>query len=588
MAERASQMEDAPNTIKLEDIYHESYRHPGAKVSGPLLAANNSSSSIGIEAKTEEERRNEEHTIHRATDELDDLSTLLNRLNLRHKAAYCSMILQKCEELWRYAPCDGGEQETQDSSTTPSGSSSQVSATSSNKRSRRELDDNDGEKKGLKKLKAIGPRAADVEPNFLLACPFYKVNPYMYSSCSQFKGGDISKTGNHLRKAHAGEYHCRSCYKSFENAQQEITHSQGTFCRSTRGPSVREIIPISKTKGKNGKERWYWIWEKLFPDMRAPNNPWWSEDVGREQIMLSVLKRLRDRDDDASPSDWTQALLSEWRTFPPEHLPDLQQQMIQEADNDGSDEGPNPNNARQPSSLDGPSIHVSSTSDPEPVENSSIENVQVDSPQACPQLRTSEYGGSDTAELPEDPSGSYHIVHSRETDDLSFTGRTSMAARSKGKAIDRGPAQRETTPSSNFDDTVKLPGLNIPDLATSTNNPSPGFWAWPNEYGGESFYNFEDVDFSRDDAFGMLLHSEGILQVNSFDEDAVGGDHETNDWEGLDLDYGALGLDAYPFEAGAEDSVNLDYFNRWVRSLELDSAMGARPSQEFSPQNGQK
>ncbi|RWA06076.1 hypothetical protein EKO27_g9029 [Xylaria grammica] len=587
MAERASQMKDAPNTIKLEDIYHEGYGHPGPKVVGPLLAANNSSSSKGTEVKEEDEQRNEEHTIHHATDELDDLSTLLNRLNLRHKATYCSMILQECEELWRCAPCDGGEQETQDSSATPSGSSSRVSSTSSNKRSRRELGDNNSEKKGLKKLKATGPRAVDVEPNFLLACPFYKVNPYMYSSCSQFKGGDISKTGNHLRKAHAGEYHCRSCYKSFENAQQETAHSQGTFCRSTRGPSVREIIPISKTKGKNGKERWYWIWEKLFPDMRAPNNPWWSEDVGREQIMLSALKRLRDRDDALSPSDWTQALLSEWRTFPPEHLPDLQQQMIPEADSDGSNEGPNPNNIQQSSSRAGPSIRVSSTPDPKSAENSNGENAEVYSPEACPQSRTSEHEGRGAAELPDDPSGSYRIVQSRETDDSSSIGRANMAAGSKGKAIDRGHAQRETTPSSNFDDTVKLPGRKTPDLATNTNNPFLGFWAWPNASGGESFYNFDDLDFSRDDAFEMLLQSEGIPQVNRSEEEVLGGDRQTNAWEGLDFDYGASGLDAYPFEAGAEDSVTPDHFNWWLRSLEQDSAMGGWPSQEFPPPNGQ-
>ncbi|GAW18407.1 hypothetical protein ANO14919_078820 [Xylariales sp. No.14919] len=556
MAERVSQAKEAPSTIKLEDIYHEGYGHLEAGIAGPLPDVDNNSSDIGIDAEAEDEQRNDEHIMHHSDDELDDLTTLLHRLNLRHKAAYCSMILQEYEELGRCAPCDEGEQQTHDSSGTPSGSGGRVPSTPSNKRSRREPNDNDSENKGPKKLKATGPRAVDVEPNFLLACPFYKVNPYMYSSCSQFKGGNISKLGTHLRQAHAGEYHCRSCYKSFKNAQQETVHSQGTFCRSTRGPSVLTILPISKSKGKSGKERWYWIWEGLFPDMRAPNDPWWSEDVGREQTMLSVLKRLRGRDDNLSPPDWIQALLCEWRAFPPEHLPDLQQQIILEAESDGNEARSNPNNVQRLSSPTDPSIRVSNTSDPKPVENSSIENTQVGSPEECRPSRTCEHEGSGTAEFPEDPSSSYRIVQSRETDDSGSTGRKSMTG-SKGKAIGRGPAQSETTPSSNLGDTIKSPGPNIPDLTTGTNNPPPGFRAWPNAYGGESIYNFGDLDFSRDGVFKILPQSEGIPQVNSFDGGVVGGGRGTNAWEGLDLDYGALGLDAYPLEAGADDSVRL-------------------------------
>ncbi|KAF2963779.1 hypothetical protein GQX73_g9788 [Xylaria multiplex] len=488
---------------------------------------------------------NQEHREDHAESSLDDLSALLHRLNLDHKAAHCSMILQACDEIWKCAPSDGGEHEIQGSSATPSVRSSQASSISSNKRLRQGFDDSDNEENGHKKLKITRSRAIDTAPDLFLACPFYMLNPYIYYSCSQFKGGDISKIGNHLRKAHAGEYHCVICYKSFESSQQEDFHIQEASCRSTRGPSVLQILPISKTKGKDGKERWYWIWGKLFPNMRPPKSPWWSRDVEREQIMLSVVKRLRDRDESLSPLVWTRDLLSQWKISPPEHLPDLQKELEPEADNRGI-------NTVQELSADTPGL-------------ASLVNLgrEIEQTNTLEELPLPAYGFEENFSF--FPLRFLSIGLSSATDDLGPSNQVNTAVERK---------ERE-----NFIDAAQTQGQNTALAPTEPllNNANLPLSAPFASSEGEPIHHGEGLNSSPSDASGGIPWSDGIALANSLNQ-YVAGEDETDDWGGVSTDDTNYGL-----SNGIGNSIDSEHFNLYLGLSESDTVMGSEFFKHFLP-----
>ncbi|KAI0113603.1 hypothetical protein GGR51DRAFT_556750 [Nemania sp. FL0031] len=315
--------------------------------------------AIGSGAKHEprEAQHESKYTTNQDKESADSLESLFNLLGLQEKSEYVNIILQVCDGIREYAVCDGGEDETEDSPTQSRGDNGQGSSRAPDKRLQLELEDSDSEQRGLKKRKRIRAKAVDVELNEVLACLFYKLNPYIYSACSHFKGLDISKIGHHLRTSHRGERSCAGCYKHFRDDQERDNHVTRRLCRSTRGPSVNDI-KISKKQGISGKERWFDIWSQLFPCMKRPKDPWWSESLAQQQIILSVWRRLQDQDgtplSHESVEYWSQRILSEWHRSPPEHLPDLLKESSAKEGNAGirDAQAHSPEHVRSPSAGD--------------------------------------------------------------------------------------------------------------------------------------------------------------------------------------------------------------------------------------------
>ncbi|KAI3316826.1 hypothetical protein HD806DRAFT_551314 [Xylariaceae sp. AK1471] len=266
-------------------------------------------------------------------DNLEHLDTLLRRLSIQQDTARYSVILQVCSEIWEYAQYDADGRETQNSPATSISENSTQSSRPFHKRSRQQSEDSDSEKNGTKRSKTSTTGSPDPELKRMLACPFYKANPYVYSACGTFRGANISTWGAHLSKKHIGRankksiakgFHCEQCCKLFNNDQQLAAHR----CRPTRGPCVCKI-DIPKTQGVDMKERFEEVWSILFPDMRKPKSPWWSNDDSPEQIILSVMKKMRDEGEWHSFSgcgSLKEDIISGWHIIPPEHLPDLLQE----------------------------------------------------------------------------------------------------------------------------------------------------------------------------------------------------------------------------------------------------------------------
>ncbi|KAI1332484.1 hypothetical protein F5Y16DRAFT_357909 [Xylariaceae sp. FL0255] len=295
----------------------------------------------------------------------------LRRFHIRLSDADVSIILQLCDEVWHSEVSDAGgqRQDGRQSSSAPDNTSQGSAdryASQSQKRSRSGFDDHygrdhedsddDGFERNPRHSKT--PRSDDFERYTVrnLACPFHKLNPYIYSECATVKIRNISVFGTHIRTCHTGGYFCEGCQMTFNcethrnhyisqgscpssvkggkrQAQQfcctecskifctgtELAAHQDGSCRPTPGPPADTILPISRKQNTDIVARWYWAWSKLFPTTAKPENPWLDQGDLLEQILLSYNslpphKKRIEKD-----------VLSFWKILPPDHLPNLRQ-----------------------------------------------------------------------------------------------------------------------------------------------------------------------------------------------------------------------------------------------------------------------
>ncbi|KAI1349125.1 hypothetical protein F5Y01DRAFT_327635 [Xylaria sp. FL0043] len=262
---------------------------------------------------------------------LEHLGALLRRLDIQPGTVHHKIVLNTYEGIRGRVSHGTDARETQGSPVTSTSATSGTSGNASrptprpNKRSHHQCDDSDSEQHRLKKGK---PPYTDHEydGSHFLCCLFYKLNPYIYSTCASFKATSISKLGAHLKNHHTGDFHCRNCCRLFKTERQRTAHR--AKCRPTRGPCVCGILPLPRTQGIDAVERWYDLWDDLFPGLRKPRDPWWSEEILREQLDLASMKRLWEAggngENNLTMSDMIR-VLSGWETTLPDHLPDLQE-----------------------------------------------------------------------------------------------------------------------------------------------------------------------------------------------------------------------------------------------------------------------
>ncbi|KAI0966020.1 hypothetical protein F4678DRAFT_484561 [Xylaria arbuscula] len=261
--------------------------------------------------------------------DLEHLTTLLGLLDIQPGTIHYNIILEIYEGARECAPQNSDVGEAQISASTSSTSSSASgsgtqSSSHPNKRSHQQCEDSDSEQNGLKEWKSSQPGGV-FESSCSMSCLYYKVNPHIYSACAAFKTNNISRLGAHLKSGHASNIHCCTCCRVFKAEQQRAAHQPE--CRPTRGPCVCTMLPLSRTQGVDPVERWKETWNKLFPTLRMPKDPWWSENLVREQISLANLKRLWEAGCNGETNFSITLMidiLSEWVTTPPDHLPDLQ------------------------------------------------------------------------------------------------------------------------------------------------------------------------------------------------------------------------------------------------------------------------
>ncbi|KAI0160999.1 Clr5 domain-containing protein [Hypoxylon sp. FL1284] len=128
------------------------------------------------------------------------------------------------------------------------------------------------------------------EPPSSFACPFAKTDPARYSRCLAYNLKDVSRVRQHLLREHTRPIYCSRCGTTFERMPDLDAHMrQDPVCQikpvSVEGVTETQRVTLLRRgffdTRLSSAERWYQIWDLLFPDRERPASPYAeSPDMG--------------------------------------------------------------------------------------------------------------------------------------------------------------------------------------------------------------------------------------------------------------------------------------------------------------------
>ncbi|KAI1386142.1 uncharacterized protein F4822DRAFT_444645 [Hypoxylon trugodes] len=235
------------------------------------------------------------------------------------------VIAQVCEGILQEA--SGRETTTTRNATAPNNSTGNYQTNRlPQKRKASDLEGNDDENSATPSVATEeSPTGNRQKPKY--ACHFLKMNQHLYTECRRTGYGQVCHLAEHLRKAHRlKEHSCRICWRSFDNSEALRSHQTDASennCRETGGTPI-ERIKISKARTGDFK-KWFWIWEKLFPNFQKPESPYWEPFGHDEQLFSSLRQFFNSELSSALPPENLQAVMTtltrfreNWVTNPPE------------------------------------------------------------------------------------------------------------------------------------------------------------------------------------------------------------------------------------------------------------------------------
>ncbi|KAI0849958.1 hypothetical protein F5Y00DRAFT_268735 [Daldinia vernicosa] len=124
-----------------------------------------------------------------------------------------------------------------------------------------------------------------------LACPWYKKDPVRYSSCAKYKLLRIKDVKQHTYRRHMKPtVYCSVCFRVFSREKERDRHMQKKTCTPRSEPEFdglseqqRKELNQSANRGKDDTERWYCMWDTIFPGERRPLLPYLG--VGRQELL---------------------------------------------------------------------------------------------------------------------------------------------------------------------------------------------------------------------------------------------------------------------------------------------------------------
>ncbi|AEO68134.1 uncharacterized protein THITE_160214 [Thermothielavioides terrestris NRRL 8126] len=121
-----------------------------------------------------------------------------------------------------------------------------------------------------------------------LACPFWKLSPSEHRACFKLTLDGISRVKQHLGRKHAPEFYCEYCMAVLPDKQAHQAHVEARACsyRACRFPGIthqqqRELSRRSKPN-LSEPERWFAIWDIVFPDQPRPASPYIETDLSED------------------------------------------------------------------------------------------------------------------------------------------------------------------------------------------------------------------------------------------------------------------------------------------------------------------
>lgn len=135
------------------------------------------------------------------------------------------------------------------------------------------------------------------EPQQLtFACPFYKLDPFRYRFCLfRHTSPRTNYFKQHLRRYHLQPIHCSICGELFRHMSDKDDHIRNHSCHSRAfihdGITQYQLEMINRIpRTWHPKERWYQLWDILFPGKPRPATPYvkdpWDEVLEVQQTLL--------------------------------------------------------------------------------------------------------------------------------------------------------------------------------------------------------------------------------------------------------------------------------------------------------------
>lgn len=153
------------------------------------------------------------------------------------------------------------------------------------------------------------PKASSKRTARTLACHFYLHDRIGHSACLNVKLARLSDVRQHLlERTHNQAVHCPLCGTTFAGRTTEARrlrdeHVQAATCEPSpsefnypgitedQDRRIREIARTARTNQYNEVQRWFMIWDCLFPGEQRPESPWLTDvpDIQRVSDWAGVI-----------------------------------------------------------------------------------------------------------------------------------------------------------------------------------------------------------------------------------------------------------------------------------------------------------
>ncbi|KAK1752679.1 hypothetical protein QBC47DRAFT_432306 [Echria macrotheca] len=131
-------------------------------------------------------------------------------------------------------------------------------------------------------------RSQDLPPRKVLACPYWKLDPTKYRKCLKLESfWEVNRVKQHLTRKHLEpEIFCDMCKKPFHDEAAKVRHLQEDRVTCVYEPWAERLITRrqqgelhKKSKADTERDKWFDVWDILFPGIPRPSSPFIDERV---------------------------------------------------------------------------------------------------------------------------------------------------------------------------------------------------------------------------------------------------------------------------------------------------------------------
>ncbi|OTB17740.1 hypothetical protein K445DRAFT_9597 [Daldinia sp. EC12] len=136
-------------------------------------------------------------------------------------------------------------------------------------------------------------------PRRKFACPFYKHNIARYLRCSDYELFRIGDVRQHVIRRHMQAIHCPRCFMTFDRQPElEYHFRQSSPCpiknsQDLEGVTADQVELLRRAskflRSISDEEKWYRIWDILFPDILRPASPYYEDGM---QVPLGLIREF--------------------------------------------------------------------------------------------------------------------------------------------------------------------------------------------------------------------------------------------------------------------------------------------------------